>query len=175
MSSTWRSAIEGSPISALRVVLATGMLALLAITGTGCGGGSKPDVASQASPDDRAAVTTPTTADVHGRELCTTKVAVLNATAEAGAGRAVAAKLTENTGTADLEIAAGPIGNALDHHVGTSEVFYVPGENTNKKCAAAVAGLTGIDVVTTMRREISQVAQGAVVAVLVGEDLAREL
>jgi hypothetical protein len=89
-----------------------------------------------------------------------TKVAVLNGTAEDGLAGASAAKLKQK------QYDVGPIGNT-DNAFDTSTIMFDQG---NQACAPEIGAVVGISGGEQMDQEIQGIAEGAAVAVILGED-----
>jgi hypothetical protein len=89
-----------------------------------------------------------------------TKVAVLNGTAEDGLAGASAAKLKQKS------YDVGPIGNT-DNAFDTSTVMFDQG---SQACAPEIGAVVGIASSEQMDQEILGIAEGAAVAVILGED-----
>ena len=89
-----------------------------------------------------------------------TKVAVLNGTAEEGLAGDSAAKLKQR------QYDVGPIGNT-DSAFDTSTVMFDQG---SQACAPEIGEVVGIPSAEQMDQEIQGIAEGAAVAVILGED-----
>ena len=114
---------------------------------------------------DDEATTGANAAGEKGSKPPPTKVAVLNGTAEAGLASEAAAPLKQSG------FQTGPVTNT-EEPFDTSVVMFDPSAQGAEEAARGVAQVAGIQAIEPMTTEVRGVAEGAAVAVVLGEDQA---